>query len=97
MIATTRKLSKTDGNADGRWIFINANNTPRIARTSLSTFRTEEIIELPNCGGNHASPFLTQNTEYVVGASRFSVPYDKDGDKLPLQNIKTSLKAPYSL
>jgi nitrous-oxide reductase len=74
------QLSKTDGNADGRWIFINANNTPRIARTSLSTFRTEEIIELPNCGGNHASPFLTQNTEYVVGASRFSVPYDKDGD-----------------
>lgn len=74
------QLSKTEGNADGRWIFINANNTPRIARTSLSTFRTEEIIELPNCGGNHASPFLTQNTEYVVGASRFSVPYDKDGD-----------------
>ncbi|MFN8287977.1 MAG: Sec-dependent nitrous-oxide reductase [Chitinophagales bacterium] len=74
------QLSKTDGNADGRWIFINANNTPRIARTSLSTFRTEEIIELPNCGGNHASPFLTQNTEYLVGASRFSVPYDKDGD-----------------
>jgi nitrous-oxide reductase len=74
------QLSKTDGNADGRWIFINGNNTPRIARASLGTFRTEEIIELPNCGGNHASPFLTQNTEYLVGASRFSVPYDKDGD-----------------
>lgn len=74
------QLSKTDGNADGRWIFINANNTPRIARSSLATFRTEEIIEIPNCGGNHASPFLTQNTEYLVGASRFSVPYDKEGD-----------------
>lgn len=74
------QLSKTDGNADGRWIFINANNTPRIARASLGTFRTDEILELPNCGGNHASPFLTQNTEYVVGASRFSVPYDKEAD-----------------
>ncbi len=74
------QLSKTDGNADGRWIFVNANNTPRISRSSLATFRTEEILELPNCGGNHASPFLTQNTEYVVGASRFSIPYDKDGD-----------------
>lgn len=74
------QLSKTNGNADGRWIFINANNTPRIARSSLATFRTEEIIELPNCGGNHASPFLTQNTEYVVGASRFSVPHDFEGE-----------------
>ncbi|MCB9252108.1 MAG: Sec-dependent nitrous-oxide reductase [Flavobacteriales bacterium] len=89
------QLSKTDGNADGRWIFINANNTPRIARSSLSTFRTEEIIELPNCGGNHASPFLTQNTEYVVGASRFSVPYDKDGEA-PIAEYKDKFKGTVS-
>ena len=74
------QLSRTDGQDDGRWLFINANNTPRIARMDLGVFKTTEIIELPNCGGNHASPFTTQNTEYVVGASRFSVPYDKDGD-----------------
>lgn len=74
------QLSRTDGQDDGRWLFINANNTPRIARMDLGIFKTTEIIELPNCGGNHASPFTTQNTEYVVGASRFSVPYDKDGD-----------------
>lgn len=75
------QLSRTDGQDDGRWLFINANNTPRIARIDLGVFKTREIIELPNCGGNHASPFCTQNTEYVVGASRFSVPYDKDGDQ----------------
>ena len=74
------QLSRTDGQDDGRWLFINANNTPRIARMDLGVFKTREIIELPNCGGNHASPFTTQNTEYVVGASRFSVPYDKDGE-----------------
>ncbi|MBP7390044.1 MAG: Sec-dependent nitrous-oxide reductase [Chitinophagales bacterium] len=74
------QLSRTDGQDDGRWIFVNANNTPRIARTDLGIFKTVEILELPNCGGNHASPFTTQNTEYVVGASRFSIPYDKDGD-----------------
>ena len=74
------QLSKTDGNADGRWIFINGNNTPRIARVNLGTFKTEEIIELPNTGGNHASPFLTQNSEYVVGATRFSIPYDNEPD-----------------
>ncbi len=74
------QLSRTDGQDDGRWLFINANNTPRIARMDLGIFKTTEILELPNCGGNHASPFTTQNTEYVVGASRFSIPYDKDGE-----------------
>jgi nitrous-oxide reductase len=67
-------LSKTNGNADGRWLFANGNNTPRIARIDLATFETVEIIEIPNAAGNHASPFTTENTEYVVGATRFSVP-----------------------
>ncbi|MBK8005603.1 MAG: Sec-dependent nitrous-oxide reductase [Gemmatimonadetes bacterium] len=67
-------LSMTDGLHDGRWIFINGNNTPRIARIDLTKMETEEIIEIPNAAGNHASPFTTQNTEYVVGATRFSVP-----------------------
>jgi len=39
------ELSQTDGQTDGRWVFINGNNTPRIARIDLSTFETAEIIE----------------------------------------------------
>ncbi|RMH72781.1 MAG: Sec-dependent nitrous-oxide reductase [Gemmatimonadetes bacterium] len=68
------ELSQTNGVPDGRWLFINANNTPRIARIDLKTFETDEIIEIPNSGGNHASPFCTMNTEYVVASTRFSVP-----------------------
>ncbi len=68
------ELSQTDGVIDGRWLFINENNTPRIARIDLTTFETVEIIEIPNSAGNHASPFVTQNTEYTVAATRFSVP-----------------------
>jgi nitrous-oxide reductase len=68
------KLSQTNGIADGRWLFINGNNTPRIARLDLATFETDEIIEIPNAGGNHASPFITMNTEYAVASTRFSVP-----------------------
>ena len=68
------KISQTNGIADGRWLFINGNNTPRIARLNLSTFETDEIIEIPNAGGNHASPFITMNTEYAVSSTRFSVP-----------------------
>ncbi len=67
-------LSKTKGEQDGKWIFINGNNTPRVARIDLSTFETAEIIEIPNSAGNHGSPFLTENTEYVVASTRFSLP-----------------------
>ncbi len=68
------ELSQTDGVPDGRWVFINANNTPRIARIDLTTFETVEIIELPNSAGNHSSPFTTENTDYVVAGTRFGVP-----------------------
>ncbi|MDZ7632872.1 MAG: hypothetical protein U5K74_16420 [Gemmatimonadaceae bacterium] len=67
-------LSQTKGEDDGRWLFVNANNTPRVARIDLTRFETEEIIEIPNAAGNHASPFITQNTEYAVASTRFSVP-----------------------
>ena len=67
-------LSQTDGVDDGRWLFVNANNTPRIARVDLTRMETEEIIEIPNAAGNHASPYITPNSEYVVATTRFSVP-----------------------
>ncbi len=67
-------LSQTKGEDDGRWLFVNGNNTPRVARIDLTKMETEEIIEIPNSAGNHASPFLTQNTEYAVASTRFSVP-----------------------
>ncbi|HZH87035.1 MAG TPA: nitrous oxide reductase, partial [Brumimicrobium sp.] len=33
-------ISQTEGVMDGRWVFINENNTPRIARIDLTTFET---------------------------------------------------------
>src|ERR1041384_2001182 len=48
------ELSQTNGEVDGRWLFGNGNNSPRVARIDLSTFRTAEIIELPNSGGSHS-------------------------------------------
>ena len=68
------ELSQTDGVPDGRFIFINGNNTPRIAKIDLKSFETTEIIEIPNSAGNHSSPFTTENSEYVVAGTRFSVP-----------------------
>ena len=68
------QLSQTDGVPDGRWVFINGNNTPRVARIDLTTFETTEILEIPNAAGGHAAPFTTPDTKYIVSATRFSVP-----------------------
>jgi nitrous-oxide reductase len=87
-------ISQTNGELDGRWIFINGNNTPRIARISLSTFETEEIIEVPNSAGNHSSSFITENTEYVVAGTRFSVPIPQRD--IPINEYKSNFKGSLS-
>ena len=83
-------ISQTNGELDGRWIFANGNNTPRIARISLTTFETEEIIEVPNSAGNHSSSFITENTEYVVAGTRFSVPVPQKD--MPISEYKANFK-----
>ena len=85
-------MSQTNGEVDGRWVFANANNTPRIARVDLKTFKTVEIIELPNSAGNHSSPFITENTEYVVAGTRFSVPPDNANGDVPINTYKKNFK-----
>ena len=86
------ELSQTNGEIDGRWVFGNANNTPRVARIDLKSFRTAEIIELPNSAGNHSSPFITENTEYVVAGTRFSVPGDNSNGDVPINSYKENFK-----
>ena len=89
------ELSQTNGEVDGRWLFGNGNNSPRVARIDLTSFRTAEIIELPNSGGNHSSPFITENTEYVVAGTRFSVPIGDNRD-VPISTFKDNFKGTIS-
>ncbi|HEY9428281.1 MAG TPA: Sec-dependent nitrous-oxide reductase, partial [Gemmatimonadaceae bacterium] len=84
------ELSQTDGVPDGRWLFINGNNTPRVARIDLSLFETTEILELPNAAGGHASPFTTPDTKYIVSATRFSVPVPNTD--VPIESYKKNFK-----
>jgi nitrous-oxide reductase len=70
-------LSETGGDYDGRWLFVNEMNG-RVARIDLRDFKTRQILgPIPNVSGNHASAFVTPNTEYSVMASRFSIPIPK--------------------
>ena len=87
-------LSQTNGEDDGRWLFINGNNTPRIARIDLTRMETEEILEIPNAAGNHGSPFVTENSEYVISSTRFSVPMPNRD--MPISDFKKSFKGQIS-
>ncbi len=71
-------LSETNGVYDGRWMFISDNANNRMARVDLRDFKTKEIFgPIPNVSGNHCSSFVTENTDYVLAGSRFSVPLPK--------------------
>jgi len=89
------ELSQTDGVPDGRWCFINGNNTPRIALVDLAYFKTRSIIEIPNSAGNHSSPFITGNSEYVVAGTRFSIPLNGNPD-VPISTYKENFKGTVS-
>jgi len=71
-------ISETGGNYDGRWLFISDNANNRMARIDLRDFKTKEVFgPIPNVSGNHCSSFVTENTEYVLAGSRFSIPLPK--------------------
>jgi nitrous-oxide reductase len=85
-------LSETNGDYDGRWLFINDNANNRVARIDLRDFKTKQILgPMPNVSGNHGSTFVTPNTELLLAASRFSIPIPK-GSYAPVEEYATKYK-----
>lgn len=85
-------LSETNGDYDGRWLFVNDNANSRVARIDLRDFKTRQILgPIPNVSGNHGSTFVTPNTEYLLGATRFSIPLPK-GTYAPIEQYPTTYK-----
>ena len=81
-------LSKSEGTYDGRWLFVNDNANNRVARISLRDFKTKQILSpISNSMGNHGSSFVTPNTEYLLVATRFSVPLPK-GRHAPIETYE---------
>jgi len=90
-------LSQTNGKIDGRWCFINANNTPRVARISLQTFETEETD-----GESLLVAFLSELVYYAeqgnMGFDDFVIEIKNDTLKVemqgaPLQSLSKVIKA----
>ena len=68
-------LSETDGEYDGRWMFINDNANGRLARIDLRDFKVKQILKVPNISANHGSSFVSPNTEYITMSTRMSIPF----------------------
>ena len=85
-------ISETKGDYDGRWLFINDNANNRVARIDLRDFKTKQILgPIPNVSGNHGSTFVTPNSEYLLAASRFSIPLPK-GTYAPIEQYAGTYK-----
>jgi nitrous-oxide reductase len=85
-------LSETKGDYDGRWLFVNDNANNRLARIDLRDFKTKQILgPIPNISGYHGGSFVTPNSEYVLAASRFSVPLPK-GSYAPISEYANNYK-----
>lgn len=89
-------ISKTNGDYDGRWLFVNDNANNRLARVDLRDFKTHQILgPIANSSGNHGSAFVTENTEYALVASRFSIPIPR-GTYAPTSRYATDYKGIFS-
>ena len=71
-------FSETDGEYDGRYVFINDKANPRLAVIDLHDFETKQIVVNPFFKSDHGGCFVTPNNEYIMEASQYAAPYSSD-------------------
>jgi nitrous-oxide reductase len=69
-------ISETNGEYDGRYLFINDKANPRIAVIDLHDFETKQIVVNPVFKSSHGGAFVTSNTEYVIEAAQYAAPFE---------------------
>ena len=73
------RVSQTDNDYDGRWLFVNDKANGRMARVDLEYFETDAITNVPNCQGVHGACMQLPDTQLVFGVGEFRVPMPNDG------------------
>jgi len=71
-------LTETDGESDGRYLFINDKANPRIAVIDLHDFETKQIVVNPFFKNAHGGAFVTPNSEYVMDPAQYAAPFEDE-------------------
>jgi len=72
-------LSETEGDYDGRWLYINDRANGRIGMIDLADFKTKQIVDIPNSQTSHGGVFVTPNSEYAHISSMTPFSLTEDG------------------
>jgi|AntRauMinimDraft_4_1070384.scaffolds.fasta_scaffold00114_12 nitrous-oxide reductase len=72
-------LSETDGDYDGKYLWINDKGAGRMARINLKYFETDAITDIPNMQACHGTAVQSPDTKYVYGVGEFRTPVPNDG------------------
>ncbi|MBE7529797.1 MAG: Sec-dependent nitrous-oxide reductase [Chloroflexi bacterium] len=67
-------ISETNGEYDGKFLFINDKANARLAIIDLRDFETKQLIKNPNAINDHGGAFVTPNTEYVIEGPQYAAP-----------------------
>ncbi len=71
-------ISETDGDYNGRWLFINDKANPRVAVIDLHDFETKQIVVNPVFKSQHGGVFVSQNTDYAMTAAQYATPFENE-------------------
>jgi nitrous-oxide reductase len=67
-------ISETEGEYDGRYLYIQDRANGRVGFVDLRDLRTKQLVAVPNIQTSHGGMFVTPNSEYVHVSSKFPVP-----------------------
>ncbi len=85
-------FTETEGEYDGRYLFINDKANPRLAVIDLHDFETKQIVVNPFFRSDHGGAFVTPNSEYVMEASQYPAPYNGIHDFVPLSEFNDKFR-----
>jgi len=76
-------MSMTDGQYDGKYVFINDKSNSRVARIRCDIMKTDKICEVPNVQAIHGLRVQkVPHTKYVFANAEFVIPHPNDGSNM---------------
>ena len=69
-------ITETNGEYDGKYLFINDKANPRLAVIDLHDFETKQIVVNPVFKNAHGGAFVSQDSEYVIHAAQYPAPFE---------------------